>query len=163
MPKRLGQWPVVEDKFMPACAEEAVQGLVPCFPEHCKGVAQDARVQAAGVRMTCCFRDVSPRLQPVRMWPLVGFEFTDGRAECLRVTGDNQRRSPTPSAAQAATVVSSAQAGTRAASAGGQWRLAAAGEAKQFCRRTHPRGRGRECGPGAHIRDRLPGSLLDGR
>ena len=76
---------------MLACAEVAVQGLVRCFPEHCKGVAQDARVQAAG--------PVAFPTSAVRMWPLVGFEFTDGRAECLRVTRDNQRRSLTPSAA----------------------------------------------------------------
>ena len=81
--------------------------------------------------MTCCFRNVSPRLQFVRMWSFVGLrvdttlELTDGRAECLRVAGNTRRRSFAPSA-----VVPPVRAGTRAACAGGQARLAAACDSK---------------------------------
>ena len=52
------------------------------------------------------FRNVSPRVQLVRMWSFVGLcvetalELTDGRAERLRVvTGNTKRRSFAPSAA----------------------------------------------------------------
>ena len=90
--------------------------------EGCRGVVQDAGVQAPGVRITCCFRKVSPRLQLVRTWSFVGLrvdtilKLTDGRAECLRVTGNTKRRSFAPSATGSHGTL--ARAGIRAACAG---------------------------------------------
>ena len=95
--KRPRQRPVVEDQFMPDCAEVAVQGLVP-YPEACGVVAQDAWVQAPGGQDDLPLSQNQPTFAPCAHVPL-RFEFLDGRAECWRISGNNQRRSSRPSAA----------------------------------------------------------------
>ena len=108
--------------------------------EGCRGVVQDAGVQAPGVRITCCFRNAGQRLQLVRTWSFVGLrvdtalELTDGRAECLRVLAIPSADRMHPAA--------SARAGPRAAQEDrGDWRRPVMQKRRRVCNFTGRTGR----------------------